>query len=47
MIALTTDIHAVLEGFRNLWVHIDEKVLLLCKLLIAIFNLVLDPAGKG
>ncbi len=47
MIALTADVHAVLESLRDLWVHIDEQVLLLRKLLVATFNLVLDPAGKG
>ena len=36
-----------MEGLRNLWVHVDQKILLLCQFLVATDNLVLDPSGEG
>ena len=44
---LTADVHTGVECFRDLWVHLDEKLLLLCQFFVSAHNLVLYPSLEG
>ena len=46
MIKLTADIHTAVKSLCNFRIHIDQKVLLLGKLLVAIGDLCLDPSAE-
>ena len=46
MIGLTTDVNTAVKSFGNLGIHVDQEVLLLGKLLVAIGNLRFDPGTE-
>ena len=45
VMALTADVDAAVEGSCDLWVHLDEQILLLCQLLVAVNDLLFNPVS--